>query len=286
MSELEKLVEQLSEQGPRQFAAWSQEAFDAYIEGPVKQLGQYLEWQDKEKPDPNSVENLVRLVFEGIGAGWLKPKTDDAPATTFLAHCLWTLVPYQLGQLSLEERGIALQKVWNIGEGLAREPQWLNQFAITRTDWQTELINIDTHLEKALAPALTPMDSSDWSGKLKLQVIDLRQRFDEFVPGRMYLAAPAVLCLEDRTSPSETVALLLQRKGNTEILGSVGKLPEHEEPTSSSLTVEALENGIRINGCIVDAPLIHRPRQTIAVSSGFVAVTAEDSQRLWLVEAT
>lgn len=278
------LLRQLREQGPRQFASWNEDAFECYIDGALENLANRLKWSDKENPDVDTIENFLRLVFEGVGAGWIGPLQDHVSAPTFLAHCLWTVVPYQLGKVPREKRAEVLRRVWNLGEGLAHEPLWLNQYVITRTDWSTDLETIDQHLAMILQPVVAPLPPADWTGKFQLHILNLRQQADSFVPGRMYLASPAVLCIEDRVNSMESLAILLQKSGKSEVLGTVGRLPDYVE-TFDAPSIQAMPDEISINGQKVAAPLIASPRQTVCVASGFVIVSADDSQRLWLVEA-
>ncbi|MEQ8785346.1 MAG: hypothetical protein RIC55_03570 [Pirellulaceae bacterium] len=281
---LENQVEQLRSQGPRQFANWNAEAFDSFVAGPVTRLQHVLPWYDKNAPDLDSLANYLRLVFEGVGAGWLRVLQPELPPPTFLAHCLTYLVPNKLGDIPRGERGEVLRKVWNLGEGLAREPQWLNQYAIARCDWSTALSSLDRHLAEMLAPVLSPLPPASWNGAYRLHRIDLRPHADAFVPGRLYLASPAVLCIENRLNSHETLAMLLQKSGGSEVLGPVAPLPEHREafePPAIKTTPDALS----IHGSQVDVPLLGSPRDVLAVASGFVVVSADDSQRLWLVEA-
>lgn len=279
-----KLAEELRQRGQRRFGDWNDAAFDAYLAGPTKTLQMMLQWEDKQDPDRASVANYLQLVYEGIGAGWLDTIERGVPPTTFLAHCLGTVVPNQLRNVSRPLRSEALRNVWNLGEGLAREPQWLNQYAITRTEWTTDLCALDQHLADILTPVLSPQPAATWQGMLQLKVLNLREMDDAFVPGKMYLASPAVLCVENRMSPENTLAVLLQKAGTSTVLGSVGRLPEHVESFSLP-SIDAQADAILVDGRRIDAPLIVSPRQTLCVAAGFVVVSADDSQRLWVVES-
>jgi hypothetical protein len=281
--EIQQLAQQLRERGQRQFGVWNDAAFDSYVAGPVGNLARSLASQDKAKADGSSLTNFLQLVYEGVGAGWLGPIEPEVPPLTFLAHCLAMLIPYQLRNVPRQERSEVLKRVWNLGEGLAREPQWLNQYAIARTDWSTDPRQLDKHLASILGPVLSPLPPATWRGKFELQVLNLRGWNEAFVPGRMYLASPAVLCVEGRVG-GDTLALLLQKGGKSEVFGSVSRLPEHLESFSPP-PIRAQPNSIQINGHDVAAPLISAPRQTLCAASGFVVVSADDSQRLWLVES-
>lgn len=283
--DLTKRAEELRRLGQRRFATWNDAAFDWFLERPVQALVDNLSWLDEKPPDDVTLENFLQLVCEGIGTGWLRPIQPDGTSHTFLAYSLTALVPYQLGRVARNERGEALRRVWNLGEGLAREPQWLNQYAIARTEWGSEIGTLDRHLAEILAPVLSPQPAATWRGTQQLHILNLRESRDEFVPGRMYLASPAVLCVEDRMTAGETIAILLQKPGKSEILGPVTRLPEYAESFSQpSIRTEA--DSIAINGQSVAAPLLSSPRQAVCVSSGFVVVSADDSQRLWLVESS
>lgn len=281
---LEDLVDDYRKSGPKQFSHWSDESFESYVSGPFSNLQTYLEYRDNKNADEATPVNYLNLIYEGVGAGWLRLFQRERPCSTFLEHCLGHLVPYRLGTVPQKKRGAVLQQIWNIGEGMAQEPQWLNHFAIARTDWAADLESLDRHLTEVLAPVLSPPPPAEWSGRFRLQVLNLRHHAEEFVPGRMYLASPAILCLEDRCDSEETLAILLQKSVQSEVLGRVNRLPPHKEHAELP-SIEATADAIVIAGRKVDAPLISSPRETLCIAGGFVAVTADDSQRLWLVEA-
>lgn len=279
-----KFAEELRERGRRQFGVWNDAAFDDYLAGPANILQRNLQWEDKKNPDAASVGNFLILVYEGIGAGWLGAIESGVPPPTFLAHCLTTIVPHRLRNVPRPERSEVLRSVWNLSEGLARQPQWLNQYAIARTNWSIDLRKLDRHLADILAPVISPQPAATWQAGMQLQVLNLRDKDDAFVPGKMYLASPAVLCVENRIAPTKTLAVLLQKPGKSTVLGSVGRLPEHVESFAPP-SIDAQADAILINGRRIDAPLIAAPRQALCAAAGFVIVSVDDSQRLWLVES-
>src|SRR5262245_41901576 len=91
-----ELANELRTSGQRQFGAWSDAAFDAYVVGPAKILQSSLAWREESNPDRTSVANFLQLVYQGVGAGWLRPIEPEVPPPTFLAHCLAVLVPHRL----------------------------------------------------------------------------------------------------------------------------------------------------------------------------------------------
>lgn len=280
---IEELADEFRQEGPRRFSNWSQEAFESYVEGPLSNLKRYLESQDKKQQDHASILNYLRLVYEGVGAGWLRTISWETPSSTFLAHCLARLVPNQLGNVAVAKRADVLRDVWNLGEGMAQEPQWLNQYAITQTNWSTKISRLQEHLEAILEPVLSQPENADWTGAYNVNVIHLREVSEGFLPGRMFLASPAVLCIENEFNNEETIGILLRRHQESEILGPIGKLPEHVESFTPPL-IKLTPNAIVIGGTSVPTPLISSPRSSICAAIGVVAVSAEDSQRVWMVK--
>ena len=281
---IQKLIAEMQSDGPQKFSQWNAETFDSFIEGPLKDVIQRMEWKDKKTPDWNSTENFLRLIYEGVGLGILHHVEHDAPASNFLSFYISHYVPYQLTQLDRADRTEFLQLVWNIGEGMAKEPQWLNQFVIAKTDWSVEGHNLADHITKILEPVLSPPAPATWEGTPQLHQLELKRWLPGFLPGRMYLCSPNVLCIEDRINPPETLGVFLQKGKEPEILGSIGKLPEYVESFDQP-SIRANPNSILVNQREVEAKWIQHPREPFCMQSGFVAVTADDSQKLWLVEA-
>lgn len=277
------LANELRTQGPLQFSNWDSEAFDSYLQGPLANLKQSLEIVDQKQRDHSTLENFTRIVYQGVGAGWLKTIHWERPAPTFLAHCLSRVVPYQLRHIEIAKRADALSIVWNLGEGMAHEAPWLNQYAISQTPSSTSIDTLQQHLEAVLEPVLTQPETVAWSGSYHLNVIHLREISDGFLPGRLFLASPAVLCIENELDDDETIGILLRRPQQYKVLGNVGRLPEHIESFAPP-SVELLADAIKINETSVAAELLSSPFRSLATATGFVAVSAEDSQRLWLVE--
>lgn len=282
-NQVETLVTKLQAQGPQQFAAWNGEIFEAYLSGPLAAFQQSLSWEEKKSPvDMPSRLNFVQIIYEGVGAGWLTSPEQDSQAT-FLAHCV-SLLTYQISGIDRQKRARVMQLVWNLGEGLAQEPQWLNQYAIARTDFRIDLNLLDEHLVNILTPVLTPLPPATWRGEFGLTILNFRSHNDQFLPGRVYLAAPALLCVEDRLNGADTQAILLAKNGQSMILPSVGKLDEYRESFTPP-SIKANADSVVVNGQVIDTPLLNTPATPFCVDSGFIAVTAADSQRLWLVEA-
>jgi hypothetical protein len=254
----------------------------AIVRGPAEELWVRLahaERQDRAVAE-RTLSDYLRLVHEAVGLGYIR-RVDRA--STFLDECLRNIVPEYLHQVESSQRGQVLAKVWNLAEGLAREP-WLSEFVRIRLGPSVNLLTIEKQIEALLVPVLSPPRQSDWSGKFRVHVLNLRDDDDEFLPGDIYLAAPTVICVRDRRH-SVCLGLLLQRDGQTEVLGNIDALPGYSDATAAP-RIEFAPNAVTIDGRRVELPLLGEFHTWAAApTAGFVIVSAVDSQRLWVVEA-
>lgn len=283
-NEIEALIAELRTQGARQFAKWDAAVFEGWIESPINSMSfRLMKWPSREITDPLALKNYIQLVYEGIGQGLLTTYGEENSPVNFLHHCFATLVPQCLADVPMADRGRVLSATWNLGEGLAREPQWLNQFVVSRTPWDTDIRTLEKHLTTVLTPILTPQPAAKWIEPMRLQVVDLALEAPEFLPGRMALVAPAILSIEDRCQPGRYFALWLRKKG-PEPIGFVPRLPEFNESFSAP-QVSTTDDSVTVNGRTVETPLLMPAHQVLSVAAGFVAISSEDSQRIWLIEA-
>ena len=284
--EIVEQIASLRQAGEKQFAKWNAAAFDAFVEGAFTQFQSNYYWQHENKPaNLDVLKNLLQLIYQGVGEGLLLPMEHDELAINFFSYLLSRAVPNQLPKVAVNQQSAVLEKLWNLGEGMAREPRWLNQLAIAQTPyWSISLENLEEHIKGVLAPVVSPLPNATWDGRFSLKVHNLRDHSDTFVPGRVYLAAPAVLCLNSRIDPQETLAVLLKRGGHSQVLGEVGNLPAYEESFACP-EVKVTANEVRVGKISTPTPLVAAPQPPFCTASGFIAITAEDSQRLWLVEA-
>jgi hypothetical protein len=131
---------------------------------------------------------------------------------------------------------------------------------------------------------LTPAPPAAWQGPFHVTVLDLRPAHDELLPGKLYLAAPTVLCVQDRRLPGVQVGVLLRSNRKSELLGCTSGLVEHSEKGDRP-TVAFEDQRATIAGQVVPLPFLRRCDHHAVARAGFVAACAVDSQRLWIVES-
>lgn len=272
----------LRDEGARKFSRWDANVFDAIATGPAAALAQKLAGQ----PDAEAVfAAYLRLVQQGIGSAVVK-HAAPGPAgwSNFLERLLVDAVPARLTELPAERRLRALVAAWNLGEGLLREPVWVDRYVNACATVLPRLDDLEGFLIRTLGPALTPAPLASWAGPLKVSVLDLRPAHDEFLPGRMHLAAPSVLCVEDRRRPGLQIGVFLRRGQKSEPLGVVSGLGDY--PESGKLPTVQFEDGrVRVGGKATDVPTLRKCHAYTVARAGFVAACAADSQKLWVIES-
>jgi hypothetical protein len=270
-------LRQLGEEGPRRFSEWDAPRFAAYCRTVLPAL-----WTRLPSERARTLAGLSALVQQGIGEGYLKGD-PEGPPLNFLEVCLRDWLPDILPRLPVEQHLPLLARVWNLGEGLLREPEWVNAFVMSRigelrVDTRPEVFLVDV-----LRPLLEPATAARWEAPYQVTLLSLRQADDEFLPGEIQLAAPTVLVVSDRRRPVR-LGIHLRREGQSVVLGSFG--PIGPFPDEQAEVHVAWEGGsARIGGHTVSLPFLASPFRWTLVRTGYLVASAADSQKLWIVES-
>ncbi len=191
-------------------------------------------------------------------------------------------LPVRLAALPAEEHLPLLARVWNLAEGLARESGWVNAYVLARVGELHGDTSPEAFLVEALRPLLEPAPPARWEGPYRVTLLSLRPADDDFLPGDMHLAAPAVLVVEDRRRPVR-VAVHLRRDGRSAVLGTLG--PTRPFPEHPPAVAVAWDGGtVGLGGERVCLPFFPGPFRWSVARAGYLAASAVDSQKLWIVE--
>jgi hypothetical protein len=280
----------LGDDGARRFARWDAALYRDLCGGPGARLWKRL----KGKPGgPAVLEAYLGLAVEAIGLGYIDRSGFDAASgkdsptsqAPNLIALFWVLkIPRKLAQGSPEAQIASLTRLWNVGEGLLREPPWLNRYVTGALHAIDALDEIEARLTEALEPALTVGAPSSFGGPFAVTTIDASKLDELFLPGDMHLAAPAVLCVHDRKREGVHAGVFLRPQGASGFLSLTPCLGQ--APAEEGLPEVALqENRVRIGGSRVALPLLARGHRAVIARAGFCVASAIDSQRLWIVES-
>jgi hypothetical protein len=279
---LQERLDELRRDGPRQFARWDAALFEALVAGPLGVLAEGLNGQ----ADAGAVlAAYLGLLHQGVGSAAVRrAEADTAGWSNYLEHCLVEQIPALLPRAPSGRRLALLVKAWNLGEGLLREPGWLDRYVSASATTLGSLEELEAFLVRTLEPVLSTAPPASWEGPFSVTVLDLRPLHEEFLPGEITLAAPAVLRVTDRRHTGTEMGVLLAAGGHSRPLGLMTGLREFTE-SGDRPAVEFQDGRVRVGGQEVAVPRLRRCHRHLVARSGFVAACAVDSQRLWILES-
>lgn len=274
-------ITQLQDEGARRFCRWDPRVFDAVVAGPAQILAGRLGDQN----DAAAVlAGYLHLVQQAVGEGLLtQAAAGPAGWSNFLERLLIEGVPAQLPEMPAARRLALLADTWNLGEGLLREPAWVDRYVNACAKALPRLDKLEAFLVRTLKPVLLPTTPSTWTGAFRATVVDLRPIHDDFLPGPLGLVAPRVVQVEDRRKKDRHAAVLLQSGQKSELLGVLSGLVEYRE-AGEVPRVEFGDGRAQIGSSRVELPSLRRCHAFAVARCGFIAACAVDSQRLWVIE--
>lgn len=270
-------LKRLGEEGLRRFSGWDSARFRAFGRDVLEPA-----WERVGTRNPQAFEALACLVQHGVGEGYLGGDPADEPRN-LLEFCVRDWLPERLAETPPAEQVPLVARVWNLAEGLLREPEWVNDYVMSRVEELRGGARVEAFLVEALRPLLEPVEPARWEEPYAVNLLSLRAADDEFLPGVLRLAAPTILVVKDRRRPVR-LGVHLRRGGRSRVLGRFGATGSCFDEPSGPLM--AWEGGtLRIGAVAVALPMLASPRDWVPVGAGFVVATAADSQKLWIVEA-
>ena len=229
--------------------------------------------------------SFLTLLETGVGSGMLTTLLEAAPAN-FLEHCLRNWLPSELARLEPKQGPAMMARLWNLAEGLGREPGWVQAYILSRAGDFQPGTPPEEFLISVLRPLFVPAPTPTWQGPFRVTLLSMRAADDEFLPGDQYLAAPSVLVVADRKRQVR-LGVHLRIHGRSEILGTFGQtsppIPQHGPECRGYLEArgELLYRRRTLSRC----PFLHEPFRWTITTSGFIVASSRDSQKLWIVEA-
>ena len=175
-----------------------------------------------------------------------------------------------------------LARIWNLSEGLRREPGWVGGYVLARASELKSSTTPELFLTNILGPLMQPTATPRWEGPFRVSTLSLRSADEEFLPGDQELVAPSVLVIADRRRPVR-IGVHLKKAGHSEILGLFGA---SETYTAACANPEVVwnEDHLLVGPEIVRMPFLRKPFRWSIVPTGFVVASSQDSQRLWIAE--
>jgi hypothetical protein len=281
----EDIARKIAAEAERTHSAWDGALFQRVSQTAARDLWNALGPDDRAP----LAESYLTLVREAIGCGYM---AGEAPETSSLvAYCLIQRLPFDLPEVSAGQRLKLLADTWNLCEGLAREPPWLDQYLQSRIAELKHIRLLGAFLAAEIEPVLQPGRAVEWKPPFSVKVIDTRPLEARFLPGEMNLVAPAVVSLRDRRRDVE-LAILLRHGGESSAFGPIaggrslgagsGPGAAHEGGPPAKVQAGLLQ----VAGHEVALTFLSTPHRVVAAPAGFVVASAVDSQRVWVVECS
>ncbi|HEX5269755.1 MAG TPA: hypothetical protein VFW33_04670 [Gemmataceae bacterium] len=274
-------LDELRRDGPRRFARWDAALFEALVAGAAQDLAGRLGGD----ADADTVLGAyLGLLHQGVGLAVVRRAAPGPEGWgSYLERCLVEQIPVLLARVPAGRRVAVLAKVWNLGEGLLREPAWLDRYVSASAAALANLEELESFLVRTLEPVRSAAPPASWKGPFAVTVLDLRPLHDDFLPGEIRLAAPTVLRVTDRRRAGLEIGVLLGKGGRSRPLGLMAGLGDFTD--SGGGPAVAFQDGrAMVAGEVVAVPRLRRCHRHFVARSGFVAACAVDSQRLWIVE--
>jgi hypothetical protein len=253
----------------QRFAAWDPAAFATWTREILDPL---------EQGDPRSAEDLGRLVVEALGRGLAGSLAE--PPRTWLDAMLRGPVPGWLRSLPARDRAPLLVRAWNLGEGCASGPRYLDRYVRDRVGTFADPASLPDDLARALAPLTDPVPTPSWRGPFQLAILDLRATDPRFLPGALRLAGPRVLAVADRRRDTALGILL---GPEPVVLGAIEFPGEPAAAEPDPVELDWGDGSVEIGEEWFGLPLLGVPRDTLVAPAGYAIATAANSQRLWIV---
>jgi hypothetical protein len=280
-----QLVASIDEEARRRHSGWNARLFDEIARTRGAELAAAL----GDGPDAHkAVAGYLRLTAEALGLGYVSAADVAALGEDahLLARCIADVLPRRLPAYPSPERLGLLARTWNLGEGLLRQPPWMARVVAALVPDLDDLAGLDRLVEQALEPLLTPSRRSAFAGPFAIETIDLRALDEDFLPGAVHAAAPAVICVHDRRRKGRHAAVMLRSAQGSRALGLTRCLGHAELWTAGpELELAIGSEHVAIGNARVELWSVQTVQGSVLVPSGFAVVTAADSQRLWVMES-
>ncbi len=285
MSGFDRCVAQMSRLGSTTYAQWDAQAY-ARLTRTASTLWERL--GEDGAPQVEALRAYLRLGQEALARGLLIPGAEEAEEAEetvepegLLARLWLHTIPAQAASVPVEQLPAILVDLWNLAQGLRGEGLWLDRAVGPCLDETTALGSVEATIATGLEALFSSGSEPDWA-RLWVGSLDLRPVASTFIPGRMHLLAPRVVCIHDRRSEDECVGLRLG-EGGGELLGCIDCGEPHEDSRPLPPLDWSMRSVVRIGERAVDLPLLGQVHASLPVPDGYIVASAVDSQRLWVV---
>ncbi len=277
------IVHPARKSGKQSFARWNDQLFDLYFEEHITPLWDRLERRNPESR-PQSIQHYIDLVVTGIGAGYLT--TIDGPASSLMEAFIRDRLPWWFIDSARDRHGKIAQSIWNLAEGARKQGLWIEQYLLACVDEFDNPMRLKDKAVELLEPVIQPRPAARWLGPFSKTSLDFRTQVEDFLPGTITQINSALISICDRRKEIH-IGVLLLPQGMSRLVGqmSVGVMSAHVAEVPDML-IQWGEGNVSIGNERIELPLMGcSPMNTLAVTSGYLIASAENSQHLWVLDS-
>jgi hypothetical protein len=280
---LQAIVHTSRKVGKESYARWDDLLFDRYLEEHIAPLWSRLERRDSESR-PQSLQHYIGMVVAGIGAGYLT--AIDGPASSLMEAFLRDRLPWWLIESSRDRHGKIAQSIWNLAEGARKQGLWVEQYLLACVDEFDNPMQLQDKAVELLEPVIRPRPAARWLGPFSATTLDLRSQVEDFLPDQITQINPALIYVSDRRKATR-IGVLLLPQGESRLVGQMsGDATSAHVPQALDTSIQWGDGHVYIGNERIELPLMGcLPMTTLAVSSGYLIASAENSQRLWILDS-
>jgi hypothetical protein len=280
---LDSIIHSARKAGKQSYARWNDQLFDRYLEEHIAPLWKRLERRDPESR-PQSMQHYIGLVVAGIGAGYLT--TIDGPPASLMEAFIRDRLPWWLIESARDRHGKIAQSIWNLAEGAQNQGLWIEQYLLACVDEFVNPMRLNEKAVELLEPVIQPRPAARWLGPFSATALDLRSQVEDFLPGQITQINHALICISDRRKAMR-IGVLLLPQGESRLVGQMsGDVTSAHVPEVFDKSIQWGDGHVYIGNECIELPLMGcSPMTTLAVSSGYLIASAENSQRLWILDS-
>jgi hypothetical protein len=278
----EAIAKEIRADARKRYARWDDAIFETYTIWQPGSIWRALEKQPVAVRE-RSVRIYLNLVASGIGAGHLAAEADESQtlAEFFIRDCMASW----FSSLPPEKHAAVAATAWNLADGARTQGGWIESYLLARSLEFDDPLTLEQTARDLLKPVIEPQADAAWKGPFTVITIDIGEEIEGFLPGAMSMITPSLIRIDDRRRRG-AAGVLLQSGGESYCIGRMDGAPSvaGQSPELDQAVVWGPDS-VMVGDAVVELPLMAcQPLHTLALPGGYLAASAPNSQRIWVVE--
>ena len=144
------------------------------------------------------------------------------------------------------------------------------------------LARFEAEVAKAVQHVLSP-NLGSWGGRLRCESWSLRPAVDDLLPGDMDLLAPGAVRVRDRDDENRSAVVIVLSPSEVFVTPGPAEATTFRPDPSTELAFRVADEYAHVGDRKTVADCLTNVQASVQSPAPFVAVTAQDSQNVWIV---